>query len=35
MDDPRLMRIYEIIEGRLPLIVHTGDYRYDYSLRAA
>ena len=25
------MRIYEIIEGRLPLIVHTGDYRYDYS----
>ena len=31
MDDPRLMRIYEIIEGRLPLIVHTGDYRYDYS----
>ncbi len=31
MDDPRLMRIYEIIEGRLPLIVHCGDYRYDYS----
>lgn len=31
MDDPRLMRIYEIIEGRLPLIIHTGDYRYDYS----
>lgn len=31
MDDPRLMRIYEIIEGRLPLIMHTGDYRYDYS----
>ncbi len=31
LDDPRLMRIYEIIEGRLPLIVHTGDYRYDYS----
>lgn len=31
MDDPRLMRVYEIIEGRLPLIVHTGDYRYDYS----
>ncbi len=31
MDDPRLMRLYEIIEGRLPLIVHTGDYRYDYS----
>lgn len=31
MDDPRLMRLYEIIEGKLPLIVHTGDYRYDYS----
>ncbi len=31
IDDPRLMRIYEIIEGRLPLILHTGDYRYDYS----
>lgn len=31
MDDPRLMRLYEIIEGRLPLIMHTGDYRYDYS----
>lgn len=31
MDDPRLMEIYEIIAGRLPLIVHTGDYRYDYS----
>jgi len=31
MDDPRLMRFYEIIAGRVPLIVHTGDYRYDYS----
>lgn len=31
MDDPRLMRIYEIIAGRLPLIVHTGDYRTDFS----
>lgn len=31
MDDPRLMDIYEIIQGRIPLLVHTGDYRYDYS----
>ena len=31
MDDPRLMNIYEIIAGRLPLIVHTGDYRTDFS----
>ncbi len=30
-DDPRLMSIYETIEGRLPLIIHTGDYRTDYS----
>ena len=31
MDDPRLMEFYEIIAGRVPLIMHTGDYRYDYS----
>lgn len=31
MDDPRLMRLYECIEGRLPIVIHTGDYRYDYS----
>ena len=32
MDDPRLMAVYEILEAkRLPLVVHTGDYRYDYS----
>lgn len=31
LDDPRLMELYEIIEGRLPIIIHTGDYRYDYS----
>ena len=31
MDDPRLMDIYEIIEGRLPIVVHTGDYRTDRS----
>lgn len=31
MDDPRLMRIYETAEGRLPIIMHTGDYRYDFS----
>lgn len=31
MDDPRLMTIYEAIEGRLPLIMHCGDYRYDFS----
>lgn len=31
IDDPRLMELYEIIEGRLPIVLHTGDYRYDYS----
>lgn len=31
MDDPKAMKIYEMIEGRLPLLVHCGDYRYDYS----
>ena len=31
MDDDRLMRIYEIIEGRMPLVVHCGDYRSDFS----
>lgn len=31
MDDPRLMEFYELIAGRVPLTVHTGDYRYGYS----
>ena len=32
MDDPRLMRVYEACERRgLPLLMHCGDYRYDYS----
>lgn len=31
MDDPRLMRMYEYIEGKLPVVIHCGDYRYDYS----
>ena len=30
-DDPRLLRLYELIEGRLPLILHCGDYRWDFS----
>lgn len=32
MDDPRLMAVYEIMEARgLPLVVHTGDFRHDFS----
>lgn len=31
-DDPRAMRIYEMCaDAGLPVCVHTGDYRYDYS----
>lgn len=30
-DDPRYMRIYEMCEGRLPVLIHCGDYRKDYS----
>jgi predicted TIM-barrel fold metal-dependent hydrolase len=30
-DDPRLMRLYGLLEGRLPLILHCGDYRWDNS----
>jgi predicted TIM-barrel fold metal-dependent hydrolase len=31
IDDERMMRIYALAEGRLPIIFHTGDYRYEYS----
>lgn len=32
MDDPRLMRVYEIAQAKkLPMIIHCGDYRYDFS----
>ncbi len=27
----RSMTIYEIIEGKMPIVIHCGDYRYDYS----
>jgi len=30
-DDPRLMHLYEILEGRLPVVMHCGDYRWDNS----
>jgi predicted TIM-barrel fold metal-dependent hydrolase len=30
-NDARLMRFYELIEGRMPLMLHCGDYRWDYS----
>lgn len=32
MDDPRLMRVYEVCERMgLALLIHCGDYRYDWS----
>lgn len=30
-DDDKAMKLYEKIEGRLPLLIHAGDHRYDYS----
>lgn len=31
MDSDKAMKMYETIGNRLPLLIHCGDYRYDYS----
>ena len=31
IDDYRNLKIYELCEGRLLMLLHTGDCRYDYS----
>lgn len=31
IDDKKAMKIYEMAEGRLPVLIHMGDPRYDYS----
>ncbi len=31
LDDPRLFPAYDMIQGKLPVILHMGDQRYDYS----
>lgn len=31
IDDYRMLKIYELCEGRLPILMHTGDSRYDLS----
>ena len=31
IDDDAMMNIYAALEGRLPVMFHTGDYRYSYS----
>ena len=30
IDDPRLLKLYEIIEGRMPIFLHMGDCRPQY-----
>lgn len=31
MDDPKMLPIYDQIQGRLPMLIPCGDYRYSYS----
>lgn len=31
IDDSRMMKVYALLEGKLPVIFHTGDYRYSSS----
>lgn len=31
LDSPESMNMFAAIEGELPIIIHTGDYRYKYS----
>ncbi len=31
IDDPKAMKIYEAAEGRLPVLIHMGDSRYQWS----
>ena len=31
IDDPRLFAVYEAVSGRIPVMLHMGDQRYDYS----
>ena len=31
IDDPRLFPAYELAQGKLPVLLHMGDQRYDYS----
>lgn len=31
IDDYRMLKIYELCEGKLPILMHTGDSRYDLS----
>lgn len=31
IDDPRLYKLYDYISGKMPIMFHAGDPRYDYS----
>ena len=31
IDDPRLFPLYDACAGRIPVLIHTGDKRYDFS----
>ena len=31
MDDPAMFPIYDQLQGRLPMLIHCGDYRFSYS----
>ena len=31
IDDPRLFPVYETVQEKLPMMIHMGDERYDYS----
>ncbi len=31
LDDYRCLKFYELCEGKIPILIHTGDHRYDYS----
>ena len=31
IDSKKAFKLYEAIEGRLPILIHTGDFRFDYS----
>lgn len=31
IDDYRMLKIYELCEGNLPILMHTGDSRFDFS----
>lgn len=31
VDDEKCMKMYELCEGKIPILMHTGDYRYGFS----